>query len=96
MSSQNEYFNIDNFKKWMNNHPASGDDETKDMVGTEVQARFSARKTIKNITMENGKAGKVIREFMSGGGSVKAVDGNEYIIEVESGSFLINKKFVTV
>ena len=95
MSSQNEYFNIDNFKKWMNNHPQS-EQETGSVVGVEVQARFGAKKTMRNMTVESGKVGRVIREFMSSGGTIKSVDENYYLVEVASGSFTINKKMVVI
>ncbi len=46
------------------------------------------------MCIEEGKPGKVIREFMEDGGIVESVSGNEYLVTVNSGKFLINKKFL--
>ena len=86
--------NADNFKKWMDNHSDSKKDSAE-MTGSEVQAKFSPKKMIKNMCVENGRPGRVIREFLEGGGTVKSVSGNEYLVQVESGEFTINKRFLT-
>jgi len=86
--------NADNFKRWMENHPEDGLSGS-DMTGTEVQAKYHVKKMIKNMCVENGRPGKVIREFMDGGGIVQSISGNEYLIKVNSGEFTINKKFLT-
>ena len=85
--------NPDNFKKWMKNN-SSDQENCSTIEGCEVQAKFSAKKTIKNMCIEEGKPGKVIREFMEDGGIVESVSGNEYLVTVNSGKFLINKKFL--
>jgi hypothetical protein len=36
------------------------------------------------------------KEFVEAGGVLKKVDGDEYLIEVGSGSFYIHKKYVIV
>ena len=78
----------------MNNHPEQGS-EHSDMTGVEVQAKYGTKRMIKNMCVENGKPGKVIREFMEGGGVVENISGNEYLIKVKSGEFTINRKFLT-
>lgn len=89
------HFNADNFKRWMKNHPDSGTDECN-MVGVEVQAKFGVKKTMKNMTVESGKAGRVIREFMENGGVVRDVSGEEYLVEVSSGKFTINRRMLVI
>ena len=49
-----------------------------------------------HMVVENGRPGRVIREFMTDGGVIKKVSGNEYLVEVASGSFTIDKKFVSI
>jgi hypothetical protein len=93
MSQENEYMNADNFRRWMKSHPESDAAECN-MVGLEVQARFGSKKTIRHITIESGRAGRVIREFMEDGGVVEKVSDDDYLVKVESGTFTINKKFV--
>lgn len=94
MNNIGNILNADNFKKWMNHHPEN-QEEGPDMTGSEVQAKYHAKRMMKNMCVENGRAGKVIREFMEGGGTIKSVSGNEYLVCVKSGEFTINKKFVT-
>lgn len=65
------------------------------MVGVSVEARHCGKRTARCITLESGRAGRVVREFVQEGGVVRAVDGDEYLVEVNSGSFYINKNNVT-
>lgn len=65
------------------------------MVGVSVEARHCGKRTARCITLESGRAGRVVREFVQEGGVVRAVDGDEYLVEVTSGSFYINKNNVT-
>ena len=85
--------NADNFRRWIKSH--SDEQEPADMTGAEVQAKYGAKKMMKCMCVESGKAGRVIREFMDSGGTVKSISGNEYLVEVPSGEFTINKRFVT-
>lgn len=95
MNQENEYFNVDNFRRWMKTHPEKEESEPN-IVGLDVQARFGAKKMIRHMTVESGRAGKVIREFMEEGGVVGQVSGNEYLIRVASGSFIVNKKYIVI
>lgn len=94
MNQENEYFNVDNFRRWMNTHPE--EDSEPNMVGLDVQAKFGAKKMIRHMTVESGRAGRVIREFMEDGGVVDQASGREYLVKVASGSFLIDKKYVVI
>jgi hypothetical protein len=94
MNNSRINLNPDNFKRWINNHPDEQDTQSVDMVGVEVQAKYLAKKMMRNMCVESGKPGKVIKEFMEGGGIVETISGNEYLIKVKSGDFTINKKYV--
>lgn len=87
------FLNPDDFRRWMKSHQED-DPARADVVGMSVEARHCGRRTARIITLESGRAGRVVREFIQGGGVVKAVDGDEYLVEVASGSFYINKKNV--
>lgn len=89
----NEYLSIDNFKRWIA-HNSESEIHSPNMLGMEVQARYGAKKTMRNMSVESGRAGKVIREFMDKGGVVKEVSGSEYLVGVPSGEFTINKRFL--
>lgn len=92
---ENEYFNVDNFKKWMKNHDdESIFEEDSGIVGAEVQPKYGPKKMIRNMSVESGNPGRVIREFMDGLGVVRDVSGNECLVGVPSGEFTINRKFL--
>lgn len=84
--------NPNDFKKWMRQHDAEPVDGATVAVGSVVEARYCGKKTARSIVLESGKAGRVIREFVQNGGTVKSVEGDEYLVEVDSGSFYINKR----
>lgn len=88
--------NTDDFKRWMKRHECDDADASPDVVGMRAEARFCGKKTARNIVLESGKAGRVVREFVQNGGIVKSVDGEEYLVEVDSGSFYINKRGVVI
>lgn len=84
--------NPNDFKKWMKQHDAEHTADSTVVVGSIVEARYCGKKTARSIVLERGKAGKVVREFVQNGGTVKSVEGDEYLVEVDSGSFYINKR----
>lgn len=84
--------NPDDFKRWMKVHESDESPESSEVSGMRVEARFCGKRTARSITLESGRAGRVVREFVQNGGIVKSVEGDEYLIEVESGSFYIDRK----
>lgn len=88
--------NTDDFKRWMKKHESDDANDGPDLIGMKAEARFCGKKTARSIVLESGKAGRVVREFVQNGGIVKSVDGDEYLIEVDSGSFYINKRGVVI
>jgi len=90
------YVNPDNFKKWMK---SQNDFETKienTIIGSTAETKFSGKRILKNMILESGKAAKVVKEFVENGGIIKEINEEEYLIEVHSGSFYINKKYIIV
>lgn len=88
------YINPDNFKKWMNSQEEFNPSMECNLVGLQVETRFSAKRIMKKMTMESGKACKVAKDFAENGGVISEVIGEEYLIKVESGSFSISKNMV--
>jgi hypothetical protein len=88
------FLNPDDFKRWMRKHDESEDEVGLGMVGSSVEAKHCGKRTARCITLESGKVGRVVREFVQSGGVVKSADGEELLVEVESGSFYINKRNV--
>lgn len=87
------FLNPDDFKRWMRKQDdEESGQENSSLVGSSVEARLCGKKTAQCITIESGRAGRVVREFVQFGGVVKAIDGEECLVEVNSGSFYINKR----
>lgn len=90
------YINPDNFKKWMKSQEEFNPSMECNLVGLQVETRFNAKRIASKITIESGRTSKVAKEFAENGGVISEVIGEEYLIKVKSGSFLINKNFVIV
>lgn len=90
------YINPDNFKKWMKSQEQFSPSMECNLVGLQVETRFGAKRIMGKMTIESGRASKVAKDFVENGGVISEVIGEEYLIKVESGSFLINKNMVIV
>lgn len=88
--------NPDNFKKWMRSQSDFDTSMNQSLEGSPVETKFSAKRIIAHMIPEEGRIPKMAKEFVEDGGSIKKVDGDEYLIEVNSGSFYIHKKYVIV
>jgi hypothetical protein len=88
------FLNPDDFKRWMKKNDGDEEPTEKSLVGASVEARHCGKRTARCITLESGRAGRVVREFLQSGGVVRAVDGEECLLEVASGSFYIHKRDV--
>jgi hypothetical protein len=93
--------NADNFKRWIKNQDEF--DTTiennlagNNLIGASVETKFGRKKIAQHIIIENGNSTKVIKEFLENGGTLKQINGDEYLIEVSSGAFMINKRYVIV
>ena len=88
--------NPDNFKKWMRSQSDFDASMDQSLEGSPVETKFSAKRIVDHMIHEEGRVPKMAKEFVEDGGSIKKVDGDEYLIEVKSGSFYIHKKYVIV
>jgi hypothetical protein len=85
------FLNPDDFRRWMKKNDVE-EDVVDQPIGMRVESKFCGKKIARSMTLESGRAGRVVREFVQNGGTVKSVDGDEYLVEVKSGSFYTNKK----
>lgn len=88
------YLNPDNFKKWMKSQDEFDSSLNQNFIGLQVETRFGAKRILSKMTLESGKSHKVVKDFVENGGTVLDVVGEEFLIEVDSGSFLLNKNLV--
>lgn len=96
----NEFYqlNPDNFKKWIKSQKDDFHTTIKksSILGSTAETKLSLKRIIENINIESGKRNKVAKDFCENGGTVRDILNEEYLIEVQSGFFYINKKYVIV
>lgn len=88
-------FNIDNFKKWIRNQDDMESVQMNKPIqqGLAVESKVSIKHLHPQITTDND-VDLIAEDFVKNGGIIKDVDGISFLIEVESGSFWINRRYV--
>jgi hypothetical protein len=89
-----DLFSLDNFKKWMKNQEDFAHNLKNPLIGEQVMSKISCKKLESVITLEDGYLDKVIKDFYKNGGKIKDVINKEYLVEVDSGTFLVSKNYV--
>lgn len=86
-------FNLSDFKKWMEHQQDAK--ARPNMVGVQVESKIPYKKLVSRIIeSEEGEVIDVAKDFKRNGGTVTDVDGHNFLIEVDSGSFLIHRMYV--
>jgi len=93
MQNPFSFFNLSDFKKWVKNH-SEEEDKNLSCLGKKIKAKNNIENFEEKITMESGDSDMVLNEFLKSGGIIVEQDGNKYLIEVESGSFICHKRFL--
>lgn len=93
MQNPFSFFNLSDFKKWVKNH-SEEENNNASLLGKKIKARSNIENLEEKITMESGDSDMVLEEFLKSGGIIVEQDGNKYLIEVESGSFICHKRFL--
>lgn len=84
-------FNFNDFKKWMNTQK---DNKSKtNYVGLQIESKVSLKKFSTRIEVENGDIDDIMEDFKNDGGTIVSVEGNKFLVEVESGSFIVHKMY---
>jgi translation initiation factor 1 (eIF-1/SUI1) len=85
-------FSLSDFKKWMENQQ---DAKAKpNMVGLQVESKVTLKKLLSRIETQDGDLEEVAKDFKKNGGTITEVDGHNVLIEVDSGTFLIQRMYV--
>jgi hypothetical protein len=71
-------------------------DETEELVGKFVKARAPENKLLEKIECDSDDPLSIIEEFLRDGGTVLEVQGRKFLIEVDSGSFLLPRFCVKI
>lgn len=85
-------FNLADFKKWM-----EGQDESpykKNFVGVFVESKIHLKKLMHRMDVQEGELEKIAEDFQENGGIINEVDGHHFLINVDSGSFIIHRMYV--
>ena len=62
--------------------------------GLTVESKVSAKHLLEKIVPEEGDAKELVKDFVENGGTVRGIDGTNFLIEVELGSFHVNRRYV--
>ena len=86
-------FNLNDFKKWM--HGQQDNKSKSNMIGLEVESKISYKKLLSRIIeTEEGETTEVAKDFKENGGTISEMDGQNILIEVSCGSFIIHRMYV--
>ena len=88
----NKFFNVNEFKKWMSSQ--SPQKKLSKFVGIYVESKLSAKRLINRVESESENIDKIIEDFTDNGGTIADVDGNWFLIQVDSGEFLVPRIYV--
>jgi translation initiation factor 1 (eIF-1/SUI1) len=85
-------FNLNDFKKWMGHQQ---DAKSKpNMIGLQVESKITFKRLLSRIETQDGEIEEVAKDFKKNGGTITEVNGQNILIEVDSGSFLIHRMYV--
>lgn len=97
MNNNDNYFSIDNFKKWIENQNQFDEKIKKKFpIGEQVRSNVSSRKLINVLQLEDGQLNQVVKDFLRNGGKISSIQKNKYFVEVSKGNFYINKNYVVL
>jgi len=88
-------FDFGNFKKWMHNQNDSSVGMSKpNPKGLTVESKVSSNRLLSQISIETGEALVVVNDFVENGGVILDIDGTNFLLEVSSGKFYVNRRYV--
>lgn len=92
-SHEDNMFSFSDFRKWMDSQHDSP--AKKPLVGVAVEARNPSEDTLSvKIKEWDGELEEIISEFIKSGGVISEVIKNDFIVEVDAGSFKIHRSQV--
>lgn len=103
--AQHRSLSVNGFKDWLSVQKDVSDffnigldrhDESCELIGKFVKARAPKSKLIEKIECDTDDPHSIIDEFLREGGTILEVHNRKFLIEVDSGSFLLPRFFVKV
>jgi hypothetical protein len=96
--SEQDRFSLDNFKKWMKDHPKSycidKSFTTNPLIGVSVESKIGVKKLVDKMVSESEDLESLARDFFHDGGTISDVDGKNVEISVASGKFNIHRAYI--
>ena len=92
----NRFFNLDDFKKWINEQKFKdkSDEKISKLIGLQVESKLKQKRLAKHIESHEGDLDDITIEFCEYGGCILEVNNHSFLIEVDSGTFNIPRCFV--
>jgi hypothetical protein len=88
-------FNFGDFRKWIQHQDLESVEMNKPSPkGLAVESKVSPKHILTQIKPEEGDAKELVKNFIEDGGIVRGIDGTNFLIEVKSGSFYVNRRYV--
>lgn len=84
-------FNLSDFKRWMQKQQDANRDSS---VGLEVESKIPLKKLASRIEVQEGDTIQILKEFKKNGGTIKEVNGENFLIQNKKGNFLVFKAYV--
>jgi hypothetical protein len=83
-------FNLSDFKKWMETQHDTQPDKNN-MIDVKVVPKVTFRKLLTRIDVQDGEVYEVAKDFKKNGGIISDIDGENILIECDTGTFIINR-----
>lgn len=102
MNNKKPSFSLYGFKKWIfeqkdlsNFFDIKPEEiESEDILETTVYPSINKKKLLEKIKTNADNIEELIEDFKENGGIVKKIKGKSIIVEVEKGTFALNKNYV--
>lgn len=93
---EDDIFSLNDFRKWIASKKDERAEKKSPLIGRCVESKISAKRVAVRMTNEEGSSRKLAKEFKEFGGTIIGVEGDELLIEVDSGTFRIPKFLVRI
>lgn len=90
------FLSLDDFKKWMSEYNDENKNlNTSKLIGLQVESKLKPKRLIKHMLSYDGDSEDIANDFCEYGGSILEVqDPTFFLIEVDSGTFVIHRCFI--
>lgn len=86
------FFDLNDFKKWMDHQK---DTRPKiEIIGLHVESKANFKRLLAKMEICEGDLHEVAKDFRENGGIISETDGYKFLIDVDSGSFIIHRMHV--